>query len=106
MKPINEMTLPECLDWLRNLPTLEYRSDAMFYSSQEIADQLADRIESLTRWIPVEERLPTEEHADKYGLVLKWDSFTESVDVDSWNDFGTHRVHFTHWKRIDKPEGV
>jgi hypothetical protein len=54
MKPIDQMTLAECLNELRARP----RYNRL----------LADRIHDLTRWIPVSERMPT--GAD--GLVRCW----------------------------------
>jgi hypothetical protein len=98
MKPIDQMTLPECLEVLQSA-----EGDA-FVGMRLNISALADRIHELTRWIPVSERMPTEEDGDRYGLVLKWDSITGSVQVDSWNHFGTHNVCFTHWQRITPPE--
>jgi len=113
MKPIDQMTLTECLRAGRNLSdtvksiVLESENRHATYEDYlQVSCLLADRIHELTRWIPVSERMPTEEDGDRYGLVLKWDSITGSVQVDSWNHFGTHNVCFTHWQRITPPEGV
>jgi hypothetical protein len=94
MKPINEYTLQDCLNSILKADMILHRHE------------LADRIHELTRWIPVEERLPTEGDGDRYGLVLKWDSLTKSAQIDSWNHSGTYNACYTHWRRIDKPEGV
>ena len=59
-------------------------------------------LHSLTRWIPLSERLPTEEDADERGkvLFLFWGEHYESRYWNLGRDYG-----MTHWKRIDKPEG-
>jgi hypothetical protein len=95
MKPINEMTLAECIARLRELPdgTVDDACDAVMLPHLpwifDVAVNLADRIDTLlyeqaqrhdarvdaleneinalrakNRWIPVEERMPTEEDAD------------------------------------------
>ena len=103
MKPIDQMALTEVLGHLR---FSNFYDELSVENTCNMQADVADHIHDLTRWIPVSERMPTEEDADQYGLVLKWDSITGSVQVDSWNYFGTHNVCFTHWKRITPPEGV
>ena len=77
----------------------------------EVATRLRE-LHNLTRWIPVEERLPTEEDADECGYILWWR--TDSINLPDAGQWDLHTeyanapsiTHYTHWKRIDKPEGV
>jgi hypothetical protein len=90
MKPIDQMTLTEIADFF----------------DDEGMSLWADRlraIHELTRWIPVSERMPTEEDVDEDGEVLAWSpdphiTYTASCIPLSY--------HFTHWQRITPPEGV
>ena len=101
MKPINEMNLSECLVAIRELENHEIR---MGWHGQ-----LADRIHELTRWIPVSERLPTEEDGDEHGHVLVSEVERESPNrryeqVLHWDLVGEDYFYTaTHWRRIDKP---
>ena len=81
MKPIEEMNLAECLEEVELLNGV-YEYDG--------PTRLALRINELTRWIPVEERLPTEEdvmntnddiHSYMNGLLL-WLVAHESGRLD------------------------
>lgn len=105
MKPINryeinEWSFNDCVDWL-----------AMYGTENiDVVAIIAKRLRELHekhRWIPVGERMPTEEDADKNGRVLWYckDQHNESLmwDMPRWK-ISYERV--THWKRIDKPEGV
>ena len=96
MKPINEMSLQECLEALRN-------TDEGYRHTKSAIIAIANRIHELTRWIPVSERLPTKEDVDEYGEVLAY-SPDPTITVSASCIPMSH--HFTHWRRIDKPEGV
>jgi hypothetical protein len=103
MKPINEMSINECL-WVICNP-MEASTQ---YTSTEILKQLANRIHELTRWIPVSERLPTEADADQHGYVLVRDADNESSgetyhSMVQWDNVGKfpHFYTITDWKRID-----
>ena len=70
-------------------------------------------IHEKTRWISVEERLPTREDADvnRYVLVsaIKITTGDRINDTWLWSEVsldGGIAYKPTHWKRIDKPEGV
>jgi hypothetical protein len=97
MKPISEMTLPECLDMLK---TASVWGDLV---------HISNRIHDLTRWIPVEERMPTEDD----GYFIQW-------WIDDDREIGDELAYFPHpevgyyhvppkgatdWKRITPPEG-
>ena len=117
MKPINEMTLAECLEALRTVEKFDYD----FYKTQLRNNLLADRIHDLTRWIPVGERLPEkdepvlafgikanelydEDEEASFGLVT-WNS----VDISYCPDSCYYSVWYkdiTHWQRINNPEEV
>ena len=99
MKPINEYTLQECLDAMKRID-----ADLLEYGYHEA---LSDRIHSLTRWIPVEERLPTEEDADQHGYVLIREVENESPKrvyhaLVKWSDVLRPNYFYTitDWKRI------
>lgn len=93
-KPINEMSLTECLD--------EIRTYAFFLEDPEL-EEVADRIHELTRWIPVSERLPTKEDADDFGFV-EWYIGPPNNERISWAPFYPHSRGATHWRRIETPE--
>jgi hypothetical protein len=70
-------------------------------------------LESLTRWIPVEERLPTFEDADEEGYVFIRERENESPHrtyhtVGRYDSLKVPDYFYTvtHWRRIDTPEGV
>jgi hypothetical protein len=115
MKDIKDMTLTECIEGLRaisryNHPIIDRIDTLLFEQAQRHdawVDALENRINSLEaqhRWIPVEERLPTEADADEYGEVM-WLYRKEGAVIAGW---GVYRdsVYVTHWKRITPPEGV
>ena len=70
---------------------------------------LADRINDLTRWIPVSERMPTEEDGDERGNVLWWSLIGEGGAVIwEWDTPPEYhgKIVRTHWQRITPPEGA
>jgi hypothetical protein len=100
--PISEWTLKECINALKRMD-----ADLLEYG---YAIYIADRIHDLTRWIPVSERMPTEED----GYFIKW-------WIDDDREIGEALAYFpqpevgyyhtppkgaTHWQRITPPEGV
>ena len=141
MKDIKDMNLAECIDRLRELPDgtcqdqfdmrdlpwiwdvaeeLANRIDTLLFEQAQRhdawVDALENRINSLEaqhRWIPVSERLPTEEDATTLG---------GNMGIEFWsNKFGGMKYfctierfgidfiqsnEITHWKRITPPEGV
>jgi hypothetical protein len=111
MKDIDKMTLAECLDALRMETLLldENWSFATFSHQDRI--QLADRINELTRWIPVSERMPTREDADENGEVLVSETENESPHrkfsyMKKWNRINDPNYFYTirRWRRITPPE--
>jgi hypothetical protein len=88
----------------------------------DVAEELADRIHDLTRWIPVFERMPTEkEHGNEVfrvwvlggetdacfvsGKIMVWVDSPFEADYEEY-DPKRYRTAFTHWQRITPPEGV
>ena len=61
------------------------------------------------RWVPVSERLPTEDDSDEKGYVMTLDTSDvaetfEAAEIENWNK--THDRKITHWMRLPpKPEG-
>jgi hypothetical protein len=125
MKPINEYTLQECLELLIHKGTLLGGEKATLIGKTppfHLIDangvrEIANRIHELTRWIPVEERMPTEEdvmntnddiHSYMNGLVL-WLVAHESGRLDyvlsKWYMPPSTYNKLLAWRRIDKPEG-
>jgi hypothetical protein len=108
MKPIKDMNLSECINRLRELPdgTIEDQFDMRDLPwIFDVAEELADRIHDLTRWISVEERLPTQED----GYKSKYVTQRTVLVMEKWGDISVVTIglakHFTHWKRITSPEG-
>jgi hypothetical protein len=131
MKPINEMILAECIVRLHELPnrTVDDARDAKMLNLPSIFDVavgLADRIDTLlyeqaqrhdarvdaleneinalrakNRWIPVEERLPDAEH-ETFVLAFFGSGRIDIVHCSAV-ELG---IGVTHWRRMDKPEGV
>jgi len=101
MKPIDQMTLPEVKEEIEKYAFVI--DNSRLYS-------LLDQLDELTRWIPVSERMPTEED----GYFIKW-------WIDDDREIGEALAYFpqpevgyyhtppkgaTHWQRITPPEGV
>jgi hypothetical protein len=107
MKDIEDMNLLELADDLTTLPSCSVRPYVL-----DTIDRLRV-LHDLTRWIPVSERLPTREDADAEGYVwvsaIRILTATRSNDSWLWSQVsldGGIAYKPTHWKRIDKPEGV
>jgi hypothetical protein len=100
MKPIDQMTLPECIEALG----IDFDDTSVRVDLSRI-NLIADRIHDITRWIPVEERYPTEKDADRHGYVLWWSEDEVALPVAHYWDFtGVPKYLFTHWRRITPPE--
>jgi hypothetical protein len=103
MKPINEMNLVECIDALCEKHFVDEHPIPVYKHHDK---RIAIRIHDLTRWIPVEERLPTKED----GYKSKYATQRTVLVMQKWGDISVATIelakHFTHWRRIDKPEGV
>lgn len=115
MKPIKEMSLVECLDFLRDPKGFGVGNLQMV--SAITCAKIADRIEELTRWVPVSERLPTKEDGDERGFVLWLEGERESPHriyhtLGKWNlfespdDYPDYFYKVISWKRINLSDGV
>ena len=94
MKDTKDMSLKECLEEVELLNGVYDYDDPV---------KLAKRIDELTRWIPVSERMPTEEDRD----VLAWYATKYPfANLVNWYEFPLNNKDVTHWKRITPPEGV
>jgi hypothetical protein len=104
------MTLPELADALQK------------YEFDMLNEQVASRLRAIHeqhRWIPVSERMPTEEDLSpnkafsiwhhggvgiaciEFGKIHVWyNEIWNEYDVEDW------RTAFTHWQRITPPEGA
>jgi len=98
MKDIKDMNLAEAIEALRDVDVITRG----YQCNYEAIEKLADRIHDLTRWIPVEERMPTQEDKD----VLAWyaTEYPFAVLVN-WYEFPMNNRSVTHWQRITSPEG-
>jgi hypothetical protein len=102
MKPIDQMTLPECIEALG----IDFDDTSVRVDLSRI-NLIADRIHDLTRWVPVSERMPTEE--DGLNLSDGLCVLVKSAEIPSW-----HRIvpysranslnGYSHWRRITPPE--
>jgi hypothetical protein len=115
MKEIKDMNLAELANKLCDL----HEGDTV--GRLVIADRM-DKIHDLTRWISVLEQMPEKgDHVLVYGIKRHNEPYPNdtkaSVNVVSWNS--TNRSYLagacyyvdwyeeiTHWKPLDKPEGV
>jgi hypothetical protein len=88
MKDIDKMNLAELADALQR-----FEFDML---NEAVANRLRV-IHEETRWIPVSERMPTEADGDWLFVIRHSDVQISHMD-DMWG--------FSHFKRIDKPEGV
>lgn len=77
---------------------LEYANQFHYGNHPEINTAVKHAIEALerTRWIPVSERLPTKDDADRLGRVLSYNSYMDWVDTFSWHGV-EHSDSVTHW---------
>ena len=89
MKDPKDMNLAECLDALREMNIIQ------FDIGYDV--DIADRIHELTRWIPISERMPTEEDAYKGQVLALFES-----EAETW-PFGD-LANATAWQRITPPE--
>jgi hypothetical protein len=111
MKDTKDMNLKEVVEYYKEeaqtsgMTELADRLDTLLFEQAQRhdawVDALENKINSLEaerRWIPVEERLPTKEDADKYGEVM-WLYRKDGAVIAGW---GVYRdsVYVTHWKRI------
>lgn len=111
MKPINEMSLQECLELLRQKRFPMVMPDGnvfhgMFDHEDRIA--IADRIDELTRWIPVSEQMPTEKDSDNLsltGCVYAWNRESGMPEIVNWTMVSKH-ARYISWKPITPPEDV
>jgi hypothetical protein len=94
MKDIDQMNLAELANKLCDL----HEGDTV--GILRIADRM-DKLHDLTRWIPISERMPTEEDVDENGEVIAY-SPDPAITVSASGIPPSH--HFTHWKRITPPE--
>ena len=77
--------------------SLECSEDACIrYMKQSMADHLMSNGVTVQKWIPVSERLPTEEDADEYETVyaISKGSYPKQWH---WAKVAELHDHFTHW---------
>jgi hypothetical protein len=72
----------------------------------ETIDLAITALQAYQPWIPVSERLPTEEDADKKGLVLTYDKLENQETfprdcIEEWNATKDNKI--THWKSLSEP---
>lgn len=116
MKPINEMNASELSTQILSVAfAIHDNRHAQIPDLAWTLEKISDRLQVLTRWIPVSERLPTEEDANQNGLVCTYNEgrtglcfLGEHGRPKVWHngihDYVCFDGQFTHWRRIDKPE--
>jgi hypothetical protein len=96
------MTREQVIETIRIAHQLEHLLDEPIPLA-DILRQLSERVDELTRWIPVEERLPTKEDGEyvivAFGDIVNRYKVTHFVYANELNGY-------SHWQRINKPEGV
>jgi hypothetical protein len=124
MKEVKDMNLAEAIMALRDVDVITRGWQCNYDAIEELTDRidtllfeqaqrhdawvdaLENRINSLEaqhRWIPVSERMPTEEDGDGNGYVEFWNTRFKMSNYYKY-DFSPFGV--THWKRITPPEGA
>jgi hypothetical protein len=111
MKPIDQMTLTEVLGHLR---FSNFYDELSVENTCNMQADVADRIHDLTRWIPVSERMPTEEDAHNGQVLVKEENWTtdhaysiayyKNIEPDV-PERQPSEWYVTYWKRITPPEG-
>lgn len=106
MKEIKDMNLAELADRLE--------SDEDIYHDEYVFVERLRELHDLTRWIPVSERMPTEEDGYRtYHVLVIWDD--GQITQLPWgvvSEYVGDECHFpntgcvTHWRKITPPEGV
>ena len=91
MKPIDQMSLVECIEiFKRNFRHPDFHNATI--------TGLANRIEELTKWISVNERTPTEKDGPsvlvKSGEVSGWYRVVPYMYANGFNGY-------SHWKRVE-----
>jgi hypothetical protein len=130
MKPINEMSLKECIDRLYdvvghgydrkgveiNVLELADRIDTLLYEQAQRHDARVDALENEInalrakhRWIPVEERMPDDVfdyvHVYYDGMVATMCySKEKGFHGSTANRMEMFSHEITHWRRIDTPD--
>ena len=69
---------------------------------EKIADHLIANGVTVQRWIPVTERLPTEEEADDDGFVFAYTIANKKI-IARWTDVCRFSVLVTHWMPLPEP---
>jgi hypothetical protein len=108
MKDIDQMNLAELANKLCDL----HEGDTV--GLLRIADRM-DKLHDLTRWIPVSERMPTEEDAHNGQVLVKEENWTtdhaysiayyKNIEPDV-PERQPSEWYVTYWKRITPPEGA
>lgn len=100
------------LSWLETGQYL-VKPDEATYSVRETdfapeTDELRRALLDALRWIPVSERLPTDDDADEKGNVLCYwtDEAIETYQarwIEEWNSDKNHKDKITHWRPLPAP---
>lgn len=103
---IEKYTLQQCIDTVR----IAHQLDSLLEEPIELGDilrQLSERIDELTRWIPVDERLPNKDDGDNNGYVITREVENGSPnraynEMVKWDYVGKPDYFYTvlYWKRI------
>jgi hypothetical protein len=98
MKPIDQMTLPEIVEYMDDMGIDFERWDRPDPIG-DICNRLRE-LHDLTRWIPVSERMPTEE--DSHRLKVLWQDQYGNV-VHARYDAPLKISSAVAWQRITSP---
>lgn len=106
--------LQKAIKWLEEMEKQNRLWEQIFYlkkpESSEYGDNAANcrALLDALRWIPVSDRLPTDDDADEKGNVLCYwtDEAIETYQarwVDEWNSDRNHKDKITHWRPLPAP---
>ena len=68
----------------------------------EIADHLIANGVTIQKWIPVTERMPTDDDADQNGAIIA-NHYLFGVRVVCLDNIEKRPAHYTHWMPLPEP---
>lgn len=82
----------------------ELFKDSSYAQQLEIeADHLIANGVTVQRWVPVTERLPKAEDANRFGEIMVWLRSTETQALWKWRLAVDHPEAITHWMPLPEP---
>jgi hypothetical protein len=73
-----------------------------WHDAEEVRKEVA-KLQNALRWVPVTERLPKAEDANRFGEIMVWLRSTETQALWKWRRAVDHPEAITHWMPLPKP---